>query len=272
MKHNNKLYIIAAGLASRMGGYPKHLCIIDDKGTTNIENTISLAYIYYDEIVIVLNKMLASEYAVKTIAIAEKYNAKVMFIESGKGDGHAVYEAIKDEKDYEEVTCIWGDTYFSDSHIFQSRINVDLLTVVCSKEISPYCYINISDDVLFSDYFIDSYKTISSMCFKSDYPIKDNEKYLHDQSTFVINVNKFNKYFSQYIDYCDYMTKTFIKSKEIEYSIIKFVNWAILIINWSIQEDFLIKAFVLPERTANPYTISFNTKEELQKVINLNKN
>lgn len=110
------------------------------------------------------------------------------------------------------------------------------------------------------------------MCFKSDYPIKDNEKYLHDQSTFVINVNKFNKCFSQYIDYCDYMTKTFIKSKEIEYSIIKFINWAVLIINWSVQEDFLIKAFVLPERTANPYTISFNIKEELQKVINLNKN
>ena len=63
------------------------------------------------------------------------------------------------------------------------------------------------------------------------------------------------------------MTKTFIKSKEIEYSIIKFVNWIVQIV----KEDFLIKAFVLPERTKNPYTISFNTKEELQKVVNLNK-
>ena len=76
-------------------------------------------------------------------SLAEKYNAKVKFIESGKGDGHAVYEAIKDEKDYKEVTCIWGDTYFSDSLIFQSKIDVDLLTVVCSNEISPYCYINV---------------------------------------------------------------------------------------------------------------------------------
>lgn len=268
MKSNKKLYIIAAGLASRMDCYPKHLCIIDNKGTTNIENTLSLACMYYDEIVVVLNKMLASEYAVKTITIAEKYNAKVKFIKSGKGDGHAVYEAIKDEKDYEEVTCIWGDTYFSDSHIFQLRIDVDLLTVVCSKEISPYCYINVFNDSIFSDYFIDSYKTISSMCFKSDYPIKDDKKYLHDQSTFVVNVNKFKKYFSQYIDYCDYMTKTFIKSKDIEYSIIKFVNWVVQIV----KEDFLIKAFILQERTANPYTISFNTKEELQKVINLNTN
>lgn len=267
MKSNKKLYIIAAGLASRMGGYPKHLCKIDNNGTTNIENTLSLAYIHYDEIVVVLNKMLASEYAVKTITIAEKYNAKVKFIESGKGDGHAVYEAIKDEKEYREVTCIWGDTYFSDSHIFQLRMHADLLTVVCSNEISPYCYINVSNDFIFSDCIIDSYKTISSMCFKSDYPIKDNEKYLHDQSTFVINVNKFKKYFSQYIDYCDYMTKTFIKSKDIEYSIIKFVNWVVQIV----KEDFLIKAFVLKERKIQPYTISFNTKEELQKVINLNK-
>ena len=266
MNNNNKLYIIAAGLASRMGGYPKHLCTIDGQGMTNIENTLFLAYMRYDEIVVVLNKMLASEYAVKTIAIAEKYNAKVKFIESGKGDGHAVYEAIKDEKDYKKVTCIWGDTYFSDSHIFQSRINVDLLTVVCSKEISPYCYINIFNDCLFSDYIIDSYKTISSMCFKSDYPIKDDKKYLHDQSTFVVNVDKFKKYFSQYIDYCDYMTKILIKTKDIEYSIIKFVNWVVQIV----KEDFLIKAFILQERTTKPYTISFNTKEELQKVVNLN--
>ena len=104
------------------------------------------------------------------------------------------------------------------------------------------------------------------MCFKSDYPIKDDEKYLHDQSTFVVNVNEFNKYFSQYIDYCDYMTKTFIKSKDVEYSIIKFVNWVVQIV----KEDLLIKAFVLPERTKKPYAISFNTKEELQKVVNLN--
>ena len=72
--------------------------------------------------------------------------------------------------------------------------------------------------------------------------------------------------FSQYIDYCNYITKTFIKSKEIEYSIIKFVNWVVQIV----KEDFLIKAFVLPERIKNPYTISFNTKEELKKVVNLN--
>ena len=43
MKQNNKkLYIIAAGLASRMDGYPKHLCKIDNNGTTNIENTLMI--------------------------------------------------------------------------------------------------------------------------------------------------------------------------------------------------------------------------------------
>ena len=104
------------------------------------------------------------------------------------------------------------------------------------------------------------------MCFKSDYPIKDDKKYLHDQSTFVVNVDKFKKYFSQYIDYCNYITKTFIKSKDIEYSIIKFVNWVVQIV----KEDCLVKAFVLKERTVKPYTLSFNTKEELKKVVNLN--
>ena len=62
------------------------------------------------------------------------------------------------------------------------------------------------------------------------------------------------------------MIKTFIKSKEIEYSIIKFVNWVVQIV----KEDCLVKAFVLQERKHKPYTISFNTKEELKKVVNLN--
>lgn len=255
---NKKLYIIAAGLSSRMGGYPKHLCVIDNKGTTNIENTLSLACNNYDEIVIVINKMLATEYTVKTIDIAEKYNAKIKFIESGKGDGHAVYEAIKDEQDYEEVTCIWGDTYFCSSFIFELNISSKLLNVVCANETSPYCYIKTKNP---SDCGL--YRNISFMKFKSDYPIKNNEKYLHDQSTFVINVNEFKQYFTQYMNYCDYMTKTFIKSKEIEYSIIKFVNWVVQMLS----KTNLIKAYVLPEIILSyPYTISFNTEEELNKI------
>lgn len=260
MKNCKKLYIIAAGLASRMGGYPKHLCVIDDKGTTNIENTLYLAYKHYDEIVVVINKMLAAKYAVKTINIAEKYNAKVKFIESGKGDGHAVYEAIKDEKDYKEVTCIWGDTYFSCNYIFELTVRSTLLTVVCAKEISPYCYIK-----TYGDYGL--YRNISSMYFKSDYPIKDDDKFLHDQSTFIINVSEFKEYFSRYMEYCDYMIKTYVKAKDIEYSIIKFTNWFTQLL----LKHNLIKAFVLPEPyPVYPYTISFNTKEELQKVIDLN--
>lgn len=263
MKQNNKkLYIIAAGLASRMDGYPKHLCKIDNNGTTNIENTLALASVYYNEMVVVLNKMLAFEYVLKTVNIAEKYNAEVKFISSGKGDGHAIYEAIKNEKDYKKVTCIWGDTYFNDSSIFQLKVDTNLLTVVCAKEISPYCYIKTSSDN-------NVYRNIESMYFKSDYPIKDDDKRLHDQSTFVINVKDFKKYFSQYMEYCDYMTKTFIKSKEIEYSIIKFTNWFTQLL----LKHNLIKAFVLYEpEPIYPYTISFNTKEELQKVINLNTN
>ena len=266
MKNKSKLYIIAAGLSSRMGGYPKHLCTIDGQGMTNIENTLFLAYMHYDEIVVVLNKNLAKEYAVETTNIAEKYRAKVKFIESGKGDGHAIYEAIKDEKDYDEVTCVWGDTYFSNIDIFQSKIHADLLTVVCAKDISPYCYINVYNDWFFSCLYKNTYKTIESMYFKSDYPIKENRKYLHDQSTFVVNVNKFKKYFSQYIDYCDYTTKTLVKAKDLEYSIIKFANWVIQIR----KEEHLINAFILKERKNRPYTLSFNTKEELQKVIDLN--
>ena len=246
-----KLYIIAAGLSSRMGGYPKHLCVIDNEGTTNLEHTLSLATKYYDEIIVVINKVLPVEYILQTMQIINKYNAIVKFIESGKGDGHAVYEGIKTEIDVECVTCIWGDTYFSDSifkTIVDSKLDTNLLKVVCTKEISPYCYILENND------------KIDGIYFKSEKPINENDKYLHDQSMFIINVDEYIKYFSQYMKYCDYITQSIVKTKGLEYSIIKFINWCRDIANINIS------TFVLPEKLDDKYTISFNTQEELNEV------
>lgn len=248
---NKRLYIIAAGLSSRMNGFPKHLCEIDTVGTTNLEHTILLAQKYYEDIVVVLNKSLSMEHLVKTLKITSKHNVAIKFIESGKGDGHAVYEAIKNEIDYEYVTCIWGDTYFSDCLFNKVDIKTDLLTVVCTKEISPYCYI-----------VPDENNKISGMYFKNENQIGENDKYLHDQSMFVINVDEFIKHFYDYMEYCDNVLKTFVKAKNLEYSIIKFVNW----FN---DKNKTIEFFALPERT-EPYSMSFNTFEELKRIKKFN--
>lgn len=252
MSENNKrLYIIAAGLSSRMHGFPKHLCEIDNIGTTNLEHTIVLAQKYYNDIVVVLNKSLAIEHVLKTLQITHKHNVAIKFIESGKGDGHAVYEAIKHEIDYECVTCIWGDTYFSDNLFDKIDITTNLLTVVCAKEISPYCYI-----------IPDKNNKISEMFFKNETPIGDNDKYLHDQSMFIINVDEFIKYFYDYMEYCNCISNKFIKIKDLEYSIIKFINW-------NNAKNKQIEFFALPE-IAEPYSMSFNTPEELKRVKNFN--
>ena len=248
---NKKLYIIAAGLSSRMNGFPKHLCEIDDAGTTNLEHTILLAKKYYKDIVVVLNKSLSIEHVLKTLQITNKHDVVVKFIESGKGDGHAVYEAIKNEIDYECVTCIWGDTYFSEYLFNKTDIKTDLLTVVCSNEISPYCYIVPGEN-----------NKISGMYFKNEKQIGEYDKYLHDQSMFVINVDEFIKHFYDYMEYCDNVLKTFVKAKNLEYSIIKFTNWCN-------AENKQINFFTLPERT-KPYSMSFNTFEELKRVKNIN--
>lgn len=255
-EYKRKLYIIAAGLSSRMGGYPKHLCYIDEAGTTNLEHTLYFAKYFYDNIVIVINKLLSEEYVLKTKDIANKYNAEVKQIESGKGDGHAVYEAIKDENEFKYVTCIWGDTYFTDNTIFRIYETPQVLNVVSANEISPYCYIKLND---FSN-------EIESMMFANEIPPKANTKYLHDQSTFFINVHNFKLYFDKYIKYCDKKIKDLlIKINKFEYSIIKFVNWYNS--KYFLDDSSKICTHVLPEELNKLYTISYNTKEELQEIL-----
>lgn len=251
----NNLYIIAAGLSSRMGGFPKHLCVVDTKlGMTNLEHTITLALPLYDKIYVVVNNKLALDAATQTLNIVNKFeNVELKFIESGKGDGHAVYEAIKDETE-ERVTCIWGDTYFKDTNAFTKVNEAKLMDVVCANEVSPYCYITTN---LFGTQYI------TGMYFNNDKPINKNDKYLHDQSVFMINTTNFKKAFFDYMKFCDDINITYVKTKGIEYSIIKFVNW----FN---KFNVSLTKFV-PIILDKPCSISFNTPEELEKARLTNK-
>lgn len=113
--NNNILFIVAAGVGSRMNSHlPKALFEIN--GIPNIQNTINLARDHFNHICIVANELAKDQW--------NKYkfdNVTFMYIKSGRGDGHAVLEALKlyNGNQDESITICWGDLYFLDDSIFK---------------------------------------------------------------------------------------------------------------------------------------------------------
>ena len=60
----DKLYIVAAGVSSRMGGMPKHLCEISNEFV--LEHNIMLAEKIFTDIYVVLNEKLPQCYFKQT--------------------------------------------------------------------------------------------------------------------------------------------------------------------------------------------------------------
>lgn len=131
---NNILFIIAAGVGSRMNSLlPKALFEIH--GSPNINHILDLARPYFDKIVVVANILAADEW--------EKYNIdNVVYIHSGKGDGHAVREALSlvDTSSFDNISICWGDLYFLDDTLFstvaKSKPTTGLIPV--TFKINPY--------------------------------------------------------------------------------------------------------------------------------------
>ena len=114
------LLVIAAGLSTRFGGKPKHLAIID--GETVIENTLSFAKQYYDNIYIAINCQASEQTIETTRNIAKLFDAHVCLIQSGKGDADAVYRTLCDidELNDKNVSVCWGDAIFKDEFVFKT--------------------------------------------------------------------------------------------------------------------------------------------------------
>lgn len=250
------LYIIAAGLSSRMNGVPKHLCKI--QGVSNLEHTLKLSFGYFDNIFVVVNENLDDVFLKQTEDICFQFNnVTPIKIESGKGDLHAINNALKLINDYEsDIYCIWGDTYFYDNSIFskmlyqEKMLNNQLIGVFCAKEINPYAYINVYKD--------------TNVITESGFFIEESNSVLayHDQSAFRINGKLFNNYYQKYatsfLDELNNLEKTYkLKKVEYEYSIIKFINWC--------AKNSTINNVVYDIN--EPITQSYNTFEELNNII-----
>lgn len=249
------LFIIAAGLSSRMNGIPKHLCKIDNE--TNLKHTLKISFSYFDNIYVVINEKLDNKFCKQTEDICREFsNVRTIKIESGKGDLHAIYNAINSINFInKDIYCIWGDTYFKDDYIFSEMMNQgdmcgnQLIGVFCAKEYNPYAFIK---NYPYTNVIVET-------GFREETNIDDT--LYHDQSAFRINSNLFNSNFEKYSEKINnelYLLNRFYKIKniEFEYSIIKFLNWC---------AGNCVSSNVVYE-LKEPVAQSYNTIEELTNI------
>lgn len=178
------LYIIAAGLGSRMGNIsvPKALLPITEIGKPNILNSIEKAYSHFDKIFIIGNVLAKNTWLDFEKTLPEEWQEKVelFLIDSGLGDGHAVLSALEETDNVGEqnVVILWGDAYIKDDAIFSeivsfSTFNSGAVPVVLEKD--PYV-----------TFLVDQHLHVTAVDFS-----KRGEHHatgFHDQSIF-----KFNK-------------------------------------------------------------------------------
>lgn len=136
------LVILSAGKGTRMkSDVPKALHIIDDKGTSNIQNTININKELFDNIYVVVNckdEALFSE---------NIKNAKVLGIDSGLGSGHAIFETIKKYKISDEFLLVWGDAVFVNDKLTKELLAYPTTHAVIPvyETLNPYISFKVTD-------------------------------------------------------------------------------------------------------------------------------
>lgn len=263
------LFVVAAGLSTRFNGKPKHLAKV--KGLSSIENTLMLAHNWYSSIYVVLNEKASKETIEETNAIASTYGAKQILIPSGKGDADAVFQALKKSSiDSKCISVCWGDAWFKNDKVFKTASQAlededyssAVFDAMCSMEEHPYGWFS-----------IDSIGTILKAEFASDpgaESLADGAYAVHDQCFFNINASNFKQLYEAYASALESEVAAVKRhlvatSAEFKMSLKYEISWYKMI-NWCrrFSTDLHSTATILDE----PVAMSFNTKEELEKIEN----
>lgn len=132
----NTLFIIAAGIGTRMGiDIPKAL--VPFNGQPFIMDTIEKVRHKFGKIYIVINENHL--YFWDELHFPE--NVTLLEIKSGRGDGHAVREALQSlNKIPGDITVMWGDVYLDEPKIIDELLQKDLThaLVPCERISNPY--------------------------------------------------------------------------------------------------------------------------------------
>ncbi len=132
----NTLFIIAAGNGTRLGlDIPKAL--VPFHGRHFIFDTLDKVKYEYAKIYIVINKNHFGDWC----GLKFPPNVEMLAIESGRGDGHAVREALRIlPKIPYDITIMWGDVFLRDPEIIDELLEQDLShgLVPCEYVSNPY--------------------------------------------------------------------------------------------------------------------------------------
>lgn len=183
------LIILAAGKASRFGGYPKAFCEIGGKYV--VQHTIDKAVNFYPRIYLVLNRDIYEKYYEKVIG------CKVIGIDTGLGEAHSLLRAIKKINEMENavgyLTLCWGDTVFYDEGIFNKtreltgKFKDNAGFVICSRDEKPYAYFETVGEVIVKSYF-------SSCDGIVDQGIHDQSVFVFDSKKIIVQLERYKSF------------------------------------------------------------------------------
>lgn len=238
---NSALLIVAAGKSSRFGGYPKALCMLKDE--MNVDNTIKYARKVFDEIYLGLNVETVNSFDLNV-------DAKILSITTGQGDAMSLLKLTrlvkKDNPNLERLFVCWGDAFFVDETTFiqfKEKIENDEWSVACSIDEKPYAWFDVDSN----NYII-----------KSHFKKTDGEidKGIHDQSLFCFDLNTLEEYLMDYKDYLGLNSEDYDPNETKEVRLLDIFNY-----HYELNKP--VKAIIID---ANKI-LSFNTKEELDKIV-----
>jgi bifunctional N-acetylglucosamine-1-phosphate-uridyltransferase/glucosamine-1-phosphate-acetyltransferase GlmU-like protein len=153
------LFIIAAGVGSRMGGdVPKALVPITN--IPNLTTTLQQSAGKFDYTFVVANidikdKWEAYSAELKTLYPKLHENLHFVYIRSGLGDGHAVMEGLVGASyqvdPAEDIVICWGDVFFQHGEIFDELLDERMHgagLVPLQYEVNPYVHIETLGDLI----------------------------------------------------------------------------------------------------------------------------
>ena len=263
--YKSDLYIIAAGIGSRMGGdIPKALVQLTD--TPNITTTLKQSSGKFKNVYIVINEENNTQIQWNNwMEITSEMfpdlvrNVQLVPIKSGLGDGHAVLEAIYKIENLtdslEDIVICWGDVFFPYSETFDEILSCKDLQQFSNKETTmvgimpvvyephPYVTIDIDGDVVKGAYFSK---------WNEHPPGDENTLKPHDQSIFRFNRALIKEALEQ-IHNATFRNGTYASHGELS-------------LLFSFHYTFNAGKGTIFHYTSNYPTMSFNTPAEVQYI------
>jgi len=182
--------ILAAGKQTRFdSNIPK--CLYPYKKDTTktiLEKNIEIAHAWGCHVVVVLNSETDNSNIIKILKLHNNINITIVDIISGKGTGHAVYEAIKHLYINDDDKCflMWGDSIQDNIDLYRLTDNAynNIMTVPLKRE--DKCYMK---------FVVDPHTSLIT----GAYHPSGIESGYHDYSFFLFNIKHIFNLLSIYV-------------------------------------------------------------------------